>query len=281
MKYRGDERVIYPLERYGFLKNSSLGRYRYRSAREGLQPHYHPGCLEICFLLSGRQIYHVKRQFFSIQGGDCFVTYPGETHSTGTFLEEKGSLVWLILGINSEKTSPDLKKLIHHLYRHRPRNFSSSSKISFLIRELLNILESRLLTLKEVRIRDVITALLLGCIDQSASDSHRATSVAISKALTQIQTSSASLNVCDLAQLTGLSVSRFKSKFKKETGFSPQDYILRKRVDQAIEMLRRPGARVTDVGFETGFSSSQYFATVFKRYTRRSPKSYLIKTVKN
>ncbi len=275
MKKTDPERKIYPLQQYGFSKNSILGKYRYGSAREGIPPHYHPKSFEICFLLSGRQIYHVDRRFFSIQGGDCFITYPGESHSTGGFPEEKGALVWLILGIDSKKTPPDLQKLIKLIVRRHPRNFKSSLQTPLLLRDLLKALESRTPSTKSIRVRKCIISVLIDCLDQSECPLSRATSPAISKALIQIQSTAATIRIADLARLTGLSISRFKGRFKQEIGFSPQDYLLRKRVDNAIEMLRQPGANVTKVAFETGFSSSQYFATVFKRYTRHSPRTFL------
>ena len=59
------------------------------------------------------------------------------------------------------------------------------------------------------------------------------------------------------------------------TGSSPKDYWLRMRVECAARRLRKsPGLTVTDVAYEFGFSSSQYFATVFRRYLGVSPVEY-------
>ena len=66
-----------------------------------------------------------------------------------------------------------------------------------------------------------------------------------------------------------LSESRFKARFKREMGVPPAEYWLRKKVEQASVLLAK--ATITQVAHQLGFSSSQYFATVFKRYTLTSP----------
>lgn len=63
--------------------------------------------------------------------------------------------------------------------------------------------------------------------------------------------------------------------FRKNVGLSPMDYIQRKRVEEARNLLSKPGSSVTDVAFSVGFSSSQYFAKVFRKYTGKAPGEFL------
>jgi len=78
----------------------------------------------------------------------------------------------------------------------------------------------------------------------------------------------------DLADLACLSLSRFKMRFKKEVGIPPADYISGRRVARAEQLLAAPSATITNVAMRLGFSTSQYFATVFKRYTGVTPSAY-------
>jgi AraC-like DNA-binding protein len=72
--------------------------------------------------------------------------------------------------------------------------------------------------------------------------------------------------------LSRLSTSRFFQEFKTATGMTPKDYLLRLRVEEAARQLRKAPTRpVTCIAHELGFSSSQYFATVFRRYLGVSP----------
>jgi AraC-like DNA-binding protein len=80
------------------------------------------------------------------------------------------------------------------------------------------------------------------------------------------------LPLSDVAQRARLSLPRFKSKFKHEVGIPPADYILRGKIARATQWLRDTDKSVTDIAMRLGFPSSQYFATVFRRYTRHSPR---------
>jgi AraC-like DNA-binding protein len=75
----------------------------------------------------------------------------------------------------------------------------------------------------------------------------------------------------DLADRAHLSLPAFMARFKRETGVAPGNWIRQRKVERAKAMLARAGATVTGVAFDLGFSSSQYFATVFKRYTGVTP----------
>jgi AraC-like DNA-binding protein len=80
----------------------------------------------------------------------------------------------------------------------------------------------------------------------------------------------AALHLTELAAHAGMSLSRFKARFRQETGIPPAEYVLRCKVEKAREMLAYAHT-VTDVAYDLGFSSSQHFATVFRRFTGQPP----------
>lgn len=77
-----------------------------------------------------------------------------------------------------------------------------------------------------------------------------------------------------LAKLCLLSESRFKVKFAEYIGVSPHEYILRRKIEAAKQLLADPLCSVTEACLRLSFSSSQYFSTVFKRITTMSPSEY-------
>jgi AraC-like DNA-binding protein len=77
-------------------------------------------------------------------------------------------------------------------------------------------------------------------------------------------------SLTSLAEQAGLSLSRFKANFKSQVGLAPHEFILRCKVDMAKKLLLNPRRNVTSIAMELGFSSSQYFATVFRRFTNQT-----------
>ena len=78
----------------------------------------------------------------------------------------------------------------------------------------------------------------------------------------------------DLVKYVGFSRARMFDMFKAQTGLTPNDYLQRLRVEKAQEQLRQGDLTVTDIALANGFSSGQYFSTVFTRYTGVSPTDF-------
>ncbi|MEI7729881.1 MAG: AraC family transcriptional regulator [Verrucomicrobiota bacterium] len=78
----------------------------------------------------------------------------------------------------------------------------------------------------------------------------------------------------DLVKHIGLSRARMFDLFKTVTGTTPNDYLLRYRVEQARTLLSTTQDSITEIAFAVGFSSSQYFSYVFRRYTGETPLGY-------
>ncbi len=77
-----------------------------------------------------------------------------------------------------------------------------------------------------------------------------------------------------LAKLAMLSPYHFIRTFKKETGFTPHEYVINTRIATARYMLRTTQMSVKDVCFQTGFSCESVFCTSFKKNTGTTPAEY-------
>src|ERR1700685_3453943 len=82
------------------------------------------------------------------------------------------------------------------------------------------------------------------------------------------------LSLDELAQSVGLSTAHFARMFRKSTGETPHQFVLRQRVERAKAMLRAPDARVLDVAVACGFKIQQHFAQVFRDVCGISPTGY-------
>ncbi|MFT3935137.1 MAG: AraC family transcriptional regulator [Chitinophagaceae bacterium] len=84
----------------------------------------------------------------------------------------------------------------------------------------------------------------------------------------------------EMAVLVGLGTTAFTEKVKSYTGFSPMHYLINIRIAEAIKMLKNTDKPVTDIALETGFYSSQHFATTFKKLTGYTPRQFRVNNTK-
>ena len=82
------------------------------------------------------------------------------------------------------------------------------------------------------------------------------------------------LKVRDLADIAAISESHFAHVFKKETGYSPLDYINMIRIDKGKKLLAANGKSITEIALEVGFSSPSHFSTVFTKLTGMTPAEF-------
>src|SRR5712672_342550 len=80
--------------------------------------------------------------------------------------------------------------------------------------------------------------------------------------------------VHEKAQSVGLSTAHFARMFRKSTGETPHQFVLRQRLERAKAMLRAQDARVLDVAVACGFKTQQHFAHVFRDVCGISPSGY-------
>lgn len=276
------ERILLGPEALGLPEIRMLGRLNYSRAHQPLRIHDHPGCMEICFLSKGRQSYFVGPREYALAGGDLFLTFPDEKHSTGRRPEEKSILYWLIVDL-SRGSGPFLglvpdqaRELRKGLLSLKTRLFRGGAALRDILDDLIALAHGAEVPLQGLRMRNKLVDFLLQVIyygrKKAAPEALHPLKAVLDRIHGRLEEK---LSVTDLAALAGLSVSRFKAKFKRIMGMPPGEYMLRRKVERAQELLGQGGSSVTSVAFDLDFSSSQYFATVFKRYTGKNPGSFL------
>ena len=82
------------------------------------------------------------------------------------------------------------------------------------------------------------------------------------------------ISVSDLAAKVGLSHYYFIRTFKRETGFTPHEYILNTRIATAQYLLKNTKLPVKDICFQTGFSCESIFCSTFKHRLGMTPSQY-------
>lgn len=140
-------------------------------------------------------------------------------------------------------------------------------------------LKSRVLSANQytaaVRMLEVFAEHLSLVINQLILQQENGDSPVIAKAkqfITEHQTEELSLGT--VARSVNMSSFYFCKTFKKATGINFIDYLSRIRIERAKNLLLNPNVRITEVAFESGFSSITNFNRIFKRHAGRSPSDY-------
>lgn len=76
-----------------------------------------------------------------------------------------------------------------------------------------------------------------------------------------------------LAQVSAMSPAHFARSFKEAFGVPPHRYLLTRRIERAVALLRDTDLPVTEVAFQTGWKSLGTFGRIFRDITGENPQS--------
>lgn len=82
------------------------------------------------------------------------------------------------------------------------------------------------------------------------------------------------LNVAEMAAAAGKSQYHFSRQFKTAYGVSPWQYVIRLRVQQALDLLNSSDLSNAAIAERCGFNDSPHFNHAFKRHVGCSPGQY-------
>lgn len=255
-----------------------FGKQKRKNATESLPPHFHKNCFEIVYISAGFAVFSVNNTEYKLSGGDVFITLPNQIHSTDSLPVYTSEMYWFHL-------NADLSRFL----------FLNHTAARYVI-EKLSLFHSPHLHTNARDLYPLIKAAFDLCVDGSNPQlAGQYLSLFLYK-LIEYQDRTAfkltpdigrSLNyILDhlteeislehLAQISHLSVSQYKQKFKNQIGFSPRQFINYEKIEYSKQLLLE-GYTVTDVSSLLGFDSSSYFAVVFKRFNHCSPTEFVKK----
>lgn len=81
------------------------------------------------------------------------------------------------------------------------------------------------------------------------------------------------LSVSDIAEIFYISKSTLERRFKETLDMTPREFIIRKKMICAAEMLKN-GMSVLDAGTAVGYRDNSYFISLFRRYYGMTPYRY-------
>lgn len=77
-----------------------------------------------------------------------------------------------------------------------------------------------------------------------------------------------------LAQQVGFSAYHFARLFRRTTGETPHQFVIRQRTECALRLLEDPDVSLADVAVASGFADQSHFTQNFKRQLGVTPRAY-------
>ncbi|MCU6712300.1 response regulator [Paenibacillus sp. J5C_2022] len=85
---------------------------------------------------------------------------------------------------------------------------------------------------------------------------------------------SGDLSLSELSKIAHMSTAYLSRIFKETTGEGINHYVTRARIEKAMELLRLPSAKVSDVAVQVGYDNTPYFTKVFKKVVGQTPQEF-------
>ncbi len=277
---------------------SSIGHLDARCEQDwGLEPHRNEG-IEISLLETGRMGFTVDAHEYRLTAGDVTITRPWQLHCLGSPHLGAGRFHWLILDVGVRRPrqswtwpawimlSTAEKRELTAILRHTEHQvWKSTPDLLHAFREVANSVDryapDRPLTRLTLHVNHLLLSLLEAIRGQNdARDSlqrneQRTVEAFLQDLHDELEWTTRPWTMAKMAAHCGIGTTKFSQLCRSLTNRSPWEYLIDCRLQWAARQLREfPNRSITHVAMSSGFSTSQYFATCFRKRFHSSPRDY-------
>lgn len=273
----------------------------------GLDWHKDDG-LELTFLMTGTLNFQTVDASRTLQPGQLGVCGPWQMHRLGNPHIHVGLLQWIILNQKACNTNQrwswpswivltpgDLDELSRRLLYNRAPVLTASPGMVRCWEQIYKIVRQNEETSHVSHLAITINELLLHLLEMlrvadtdgpDACTAGQASLRVVQIFLDELKSIPSQLEypwtVAQMAKKCRMSESHFTQCCRRLTNFSPIGFLNHCRVELARLIMRSsPEKSITDIAMETGFTTSQYFASVFRKVTGKSPREYREQNAEN
>jgi AraC-like DNA-binding protein len=259
--------------------------FDYLSKTIGLGAHAHD-VFEITYVSEGEATWVVSDgSEIRLQGGMAAVTQPGELHQGKFKIISPCRLFWVGFDPFNKNACrdtvfrPDEMRLIGKILKDAGNvSWKADKALAECFEELLTAVRQANKTdaLSMLSNRILVCRLLVAIVHSLQENAQAAGKSAFMAAVENYinKNLTKEITVAELAAVVEISAARFSERFKRETGFSPADFVRRARCKAACVMIKENKLSITEIAYRLKFAGSQHFAGVFKKYMGMSPSEY-------
>lgn len=235
----------------------------------GMEPSHHMHFM-LFATVSGSMVLRLDGRSFTAGKGDLVLFDCKRPHEYSA-LSSGVEFFWLVFDGNMMENSFDQILALHGDRNAFPA--ADFGRMTELLSRLLTIASSKSYT-SEVALSELIYSVLCGLfLTQKTRNGHA--SAFIEQALRYIDRNYREpILVPDIASAVGVSASYFNRSFRRETGYSPHEYLTLRRVSAAKDLLISTNAPLREIAFECGYASEENFIRAFRGAVGVSPSSF-------
>lgn len=275
------ERRAVSLEGDGIGCVPVLGLSHFAKTRPGVAEHRHPGCIEITLCLRGALAFEIDGTTTQLLPKQILIAQPGEKHRLA---KNPNGLVmyWMFFRID-----PEGKNLLHlpkeesdalrAALETLPRKLvDGSSRVRNAFARLFGHYDALPAgSLRTFMLRGTVLELLLALMEERSIQAEAVSPSSAGRLAAVIREMEEhperDYPSEELERRTALSGTLLNTRFKKTTGLPPHAFLVSCRLKKALSLLRTTSLSVTQIAYRLGFSSSQHFATHFRRFYGVTP----------
>lgn len=222
----------------------------------------------------GRGKYYAPEQVYDVHAGQIFLIYPGVTTTYQADAEDPWTYGWI--GFSGHRAEVILSQLgfsPDHLVL-------TVEEIEPLRQCILNMMELHRITYANELLRTAELLRFFAHIAEHQSGIERSVPGYSKSAYAQLAIRYLDCNfmknikIAELADRIGVDRSYLTKSFRDEYHISPQEYLIRLRMEKAAQMLTEGTDPVSVIALKVGYADAQAFSKIFKQRTGCSPSDY-------
>jgi AraC-like DNA-binding protein len=273
----------------------SIGSWNDRGAGKwSLARHRNEG-IEFTFVENGTLSFSTDNQSYALEPNSMTITRPWQAHQVGTAFMRANKLVWLILDVGVRRPNepwiwphwvvidpPLLDELTQYIRQNETPVWTSAKKLRPCFAEFSRLAgieptSDTQIQLIKIKINEMLLSLLEHFrwqepeLSVDLTSNEHAVRVFLDRL---VEDPSDVSNLDDMARKCGISVSSFTYYCRKLTNMTPVEFHTKARIERAKGLLGDKKLSILDVALEVGFTSAQYFSTVFRRIQGITPSDY-------
>ena len=220
------------------------------------------------YVYEGKGVIHQQNHALNVSAGDFIVTRPGYFYSDSAKGAKPWKKLWCVIS-----NSPFMSGL---LSAYNIDNLKLFSQINTPL-QLENIFDLIKNHNKEPqtprKVEQMIFKMICDLSDFSSEYKQAPTIAETGKAYID-NVYGFNISIENICKQLSISPSHFFRLFKKEYGISPNDYIIRKKIDHAVHLLNHTSLNINQISESLGYVNTSSFSNVFCRKMGMSPNEY-------